>query len=924
VLAATAILICGTFLFGGLYYASLTQDLPSIEQILVLLDRQNGEFLQPTTLLDRSGSQVLATLENTGVTRHFLSVNPDTADHFSLQLTRLTPAILDPTFWSSSGASSLFDSENQPQTIAERLVKTLLLPNEQDSTRTTLRMRILASQVVRQYGRTQVLEWYLNSVYLGHLSYGVDSAAQLYLHQSASQLDLAESALMVSLMEAPALNPIDAPTAALENQQKLLASLADAGIISADEFAAAKSEKLTFYPTPAEKESGSNAFLNLVKDQLEKELGQDRVERGGLTVTTTLDIDLQAQLICTARSQLLQIESANISSGVAADTTVCAAANLLPTQSFAWKGSNLSAAGLIMDPHSGQVLAYSAPNTMAGSSLPVSYQPGSLVSPFVALTAFARGTSPASLEWDVPSMLPADLTNQVNPDGAFHGPVNVRTALANDYMVPFAALMEQMDPQTVWTLADATGFSSPRQTSATASLLFSGGDSSLLEIAQAYATLAAGGDKNGTLNSSTGKIEPVLVLKVSSTSGQTLVDNTTFATQSVLSHSLTYLINNVLSDETALWTSMGHPNVFEIGRNAAVKTGQISQRDQVWTVGYTPDRLVLTWMGEDEATARTNPLNVRMSAGLWHALIQYSSQNLPDSSWPQPADVSSIQVCSPSGMLPTAICPNLYSDVFLSGNEPTQADTLYVKLGVNRETGLLATVFTPAELIEDRVYMNVPANLRDWAKTANLPIPPQGYDAISMAQTNPSVQITSPALFTPVAGKVVISGTAAALNFASYSIQVGQGINPQSWQQVGNSGSTPIENGRLAVWDTSGLDGLYAIRLNVVDRNNQIQTTVIQVTVDNIAPVIHIAYPTDGSEIKSTGQAITLNADVTDEVSVASVEWWIDGSKIGTHTQPPYTYLWVPTIGKHTLEIKASDGAGNQSASDIISFQILP
>jgi hypothetical protein len=275
-------------------------------------------------------------------------------------------------------------------------------------------------------------------------------------------------------------------------------------------------------------------------------------------------------------------------------------------------------------------------------------------------------------------------------------------------------------------------------------------------------------------------------------------------------------------------------------------------------------------------------------------------------------------------MLPTAICPNVATDVFLMGNEPTQTDTLYVKLDVNRETGLLATVFTPAESIEEGVFINVPANLRDWATSAGLKIPPLGYDAISTVQTNPLVQITHPSLFAPVAGKVVISGTAATNDFASYSIQVGQGINPQDWQQVDASGTQPITNGPLAVWDTTGLDGLYAIRLNVIAQNNQIQTTVIQVTVDNVPPVIHIAYPSDGSQIRPTNNVMILSADVSDEVSVAKVEWWIDGKLAGSRTLPPFTYLWTPTSGKHTLQLKASDGAGNQSASEIIHFQILP
>lgn len=94
-LAIFALLFCGLLIIGGFYYASLTDDLPSIAQLSTLLDKNNGELLQPTRLLDRSGTQVLYSIENDGVTRHFLSVNPDEVDHFSLQLLRLTVAELE-------------------------------------------------------------------------------------------------------------------------------------------------------------------------------------------------------------------------------------------------------------------------------------------------------------------------------------------------------------------------------------------------------------------------------------------------------------------------------------------------------------------------------------------------------------------------------------------------------------------------------------------------------------------------------------------------------------------------------------------------------------------------------------------------------------------------------------------------------------
>jgi hypothetical protein len=232
------------------------------------------------------------------------------------------------------------------------------------------------------------------------------------------------------------------------------------------------------------------------------------------------------------------------------------------------------------------------------------------------------------------------------------------------------------------------------------------------------------------------------------------------------------------------------------------------------------------WTGARE---KSN-LKPQVPATLWSALMQIASQDLPPDSWASPADVSVINVCDPSGMLPTADCPNLVSEVFLNGNEPIQPDNIYRKYAVNRETGLLATVFTLPQLVEERVYLVVPPEARSWAESAGLEIPPSTYDAIQPPQSSPNVNITSPELFREVSGKVDITGTAAGDDFVSYRVVAGQGLNPQEWIQLAE-GNEPVTNGVLARWDTSGLSGLYAVQLQVVRGDQKVDTAIIQVTV---------------------------------------------------------------------------------------------
>jgi penicillin-binding protein 1A len=283
-------------------------------------------------------------------------------------------------------------------------------------------------------------------------------------------------------------------------------------------------------------------------------------------------------------------------------------------------------------------------------------------------------------------------------------------------------------------------------------------------------------------------------------------------------------MTDVLSDESVRVAS----SAFSIGRPAGVKVGQTADGQDAWVAGYTPHYSVAVWTGAHNGGLNITP---RFSAVLWNALMQYVSRNVPADGWTLPQGVSAITVCDPSGLLPTKVCPNLVTEVFLNGNEPIQGDNLFREFSVNRETGLLATVFTPTELIDTRVYMLVPDTARDWALSSGLDVPPASYDAIQAPPVNPQANISSPALFADVTDVVKIIGTASGDGFSYYRVQVGKGLNPQEWTQLGNDAILQVENGVLAEWDTKGLSGLYAIQLQVVREDQKVDVAVIQVSV---------------------------------------------------------------------------------------------
>ena len=795
-----SLLLAALIILGAFAYADITRDLPSVEILPVLLNPPNGLLLQPTRIYDRTGLQLLYTFSPTDKTRRYIPINKQNPQHIPENFINSVIAVADPNFWSHAGYSiQEFNDPNSHPTIAQKLVSELITYNEAPSFRRAIRERILAAQITAQFGRTQVIEWYLNSAHFGNYAFGVEAASQLYFGKSSEQLTLAESAMLAATSETRALNPLDAPQQAIQRGHEVIFILNRLGMINKKDTTTALAEIpeiISAHQTPLKL---APAFVNMVLSQLDSQIPRDRIERGGLNIISTLDYGLQKQSTC-----VTEVYAARMA-GLTESENKCESAKLLPSLPPAITLADSSASALILDPNNGQVLALVG-ETVQGVETPLvtAHSSGSSLDAFVYLTGFTRGLSPASLTWDIPNEGIIQ-----NFDGKFHGPMRLRTALANDYQVPVEILQAQMGIENVTSIASSFGINLSE-------------DTSMLKLAGAYGVFG----KQGIYFGQTVRDDflPVTILRVESVDHAVLVDWTLPQAKPVLPPTLAYLMTNVLSDETA----RGKSNSLAVGRPAGVKVGQTSDGRDAWVVGYTPSHVVVTWTGVHSENETVSP---KFPSVLWNALMQVASGDSPADGWSAPQGVSTITVCDPSGMLPTSECPNLVSEVFLNGSEPIQADNLFREFDINRETGLLATVFTPPELIEKRVYMLIPDNARDWAVNAGMKIPPTSYDAIQAPPVDPIANITSPELFADVNGVIKIIGTASGEKFSYYRVQVGKGLNPQEWIQLGSDVNTSVENDVLAEWDTKGLSGLYAVQLQVVRNDQVVDTAVIQVTI---------------------------------------------------------------------------------------------
>jgi membrane carboxypeptidase/penicillin-binding protein PbpC len=391
--------------------------------------------------------------------------------------------------------------------------------------------------------------------------------------------------------------------------------------------------------------------------------------------------------------------------------------------------------------------------------------------------------------------------------------------------------------------------------------------------------------------------------------------------QPVVSAPLAYLVHNVLSDENQRRAELGYPNPFELGRPAGAKYGSTADGREIWAAGYTTQRTAVIWMGTSEGTTFPAALGVRAAGGIWNAVMRQSLTDQPASDWAVPVGVSKVDVCDPSGLLPTKACPSRVTEVFLDGSEPNTVDDLYRTVQVNRETGKIATVFTSPELVEDAVYLSIPEKAREWAKAAGKVLPPTDYDTIQTSIDSPTAKIDRPALFSLVHGAVSIQGTAAGDEFQNYRLQIGKGLNPEKWVEI-TENTMPVTDGELGVWDTTGLDGLYAIRLLLVRTDNRLETALSQITIDGTPPVVNIINPQSGSTI-SGSTPVFLQAEVIDSSAISKVEWIIDEKAAGESLQAPFTFnLTDPARGSHTLTAAATDAAGNRTVSESVTFTV--
>jgi penicillin-binding protein 1A len=484
-------------------------------------------------------------------------------------------------------------------TLTQQLVKNLFLTPERSLSR-KIAEALLAMRVERYYNKNKILEMYLNQVYWGNQSYGIEKAARRYFRRASRDLTIAQSALLAGLLKAPeGLSPYAYPEAAKRRQHEVLQAMVTFGYITEDQMIKAKAEPISLnhrVPQP----SRHPFFVQHVVQQLEQQFGVSVVRKGGLKIFTTMDEEVQTL----AEKKLYEgLEAA--------------------------KGTGAEEGSFIVEKISnGHILAMVGGRDFKKNQFNHATQQkraiGSTFKPFVYLTAFRKGIiTPDSMTSDTPTCIRNWCPH--NWDGRYMGSMTIRKALTLSRNTPTVKIGSRVGIDAVIETARLAGIESPIDPNYS-SFLGSAGITPY-EVIRAYSTIARGGLY----------LEPTVIMRVEDNQGREIPLNAQKADRRFDSDPVYNLIS-ILVDVVEKGTGK---NAIIPGRQVAGKTGTTDSMRDLWFTGFTTDMVGSVWMGNDNYNVSMHGIFSSSAAKIWgdFAREYYRIYSIPSVDFPKPEKV---------------------------------------------------------------------------------------------------------------------------------------------------------------------------------------------------------------------------------------------------------------------------------------------
>lgn len=613
-----------------------------------------------------------------------------------LQVRLATLAAEDSDFYYHSGISfkgiaraAIKDIQNKElmggSTITQQLVKNALLSSQKTLIR-KFREMVLAFEVEMTYSKDQILEMYLNEVSYGGTAYGIQEASRTYFGKDVKNLDLAEAALLAGLPKSPTLySPFGPnPEMATQRQHDILGLMQGNGFTTKEQTDQALTEKLVF--TEEKTDIKAPHFVMYVRQLLEDTYGKEVVQQGGLEVTTTLDYAIQLLAERVVSEEINKLKSLHVG----------------------------NSAVLVLNPKTGEILAMVGSkdywnldddgNVNVTTSL---RQPGSSIKIVNYTYALSNGYTPVSLILDAPITFNIKGSPPYSPknyDGKFVGNLTLRNAFAQSRNIPAVKVLASYGVNKMIDEGQKMGITSWTDPSRYGlSLTLGGGDVKLIDLANAYATIANYGKRPS--------VNPVLTVK--NHQGKLLAENgcayeankknTSSSTETstnsselmypcnqeqVVDPRVAYLLTDILRDNNARAPEFGYNSMLVIPNHpeVAVKTGTSNDLRDNLTVGYNQNYLVAVWVGNNDNSPMSRVASgVTGASPIFNKIMGGLLGDQRIENWPVPDGLVELPICSITGSLACENCSTRH-EWFLKENQPqTVCNPDYIKQKQEKE-----------------------------------------------------------------------------------------------------------------------------------------------------------------------------------------------------------------------------------------------
>jgi penicillin-binding protein 1B len=543
-------------------------------------------------------------------------------------------------------------------TITQQLARMFFLSDEFNTELTEgrrsyarkMRETIMSLVLERRASKDEILELYMNDVYLGQRGsfaiHGVAEASRLFFGKDVANLSLSEAALIAGVIQSPGpRSPFANPDRAIERRNVVLRAMADENFVSAEAAEKAIEEPLRVVARAVDNEAPY--FVDMVGAQVAEAFPGVTAQPGRVDVFTTLDLNLQRAALDAVRNGLTQIDQ------------------LLARRK---RKEQAQVALVSVDPRTGEILAMvggrSYNQSQYNRALDARRQPGSVFKPFVYLAAFERAAdegrtdlTPASLTLDEPTTFSFDdqVWEPQNYD-AYDGEITWRRALAMSRNLATIHVGEAIGFDQVAAVWRRVGVGTPPR--AFPAITLGVFELTPLEVAQAY-----------TIFVNQGRVRPLTSIDRIETTDQRLRPKAAEPKRAARADT-TFLVTNMMRSVINEGTAAG-ARASGFAADAAGKTGTTNELRDAWFVGFTPELLTVVWVGYD-SNQPVGLSGTQAALPIWTAFMKTAVAGRTTGTFDVPEGITFTEIDRDTGKLALPTCPRVYNESFVSGTEPTE------------------------------------------------------------------------------------------------------------------------------------------------------------------------------------------------------------------------------------------------------------